>query len=671
MRWSSWSMPLLLLLLGYGPVWSQTASPSPSSPAGSERYFYVGNPPEKCRVLRSWQLADGRQAYEVQVVATGEVRTLYELPERPSREGGVWHRLRQRFAQWRSGPSAREDGEIVWAEPGDCPICGGSAGCTSGCSSPAAAGSAPAAARSPYPAPIMPLPDHISSTPVVVEAPPATAHPAEKKASPASIPGKMTAQAKPLTPEGDIPPPPVPDLPSVPAPAPAGPAAGQKPASSTKVTSPAEKAPAASSSSTTRNWEQQWMPAPVPTSSVPASNNARSPASAAAPGSGTPIPSSPPLFPSTTAKTGSASAPAPSLPISRTEKGAKDPLTGPPSYAPPAVQRELQSNPAPAKNWPTPAGLATAPVAQTPANAPTASKKEEPLGGRTPLGAASVLAAYDNTDKGVRYIPVPLVTVPQPSTPPQPPAPQLPQPPQPVPFTNAFTPQAGKNGAPPVFVNAFTPPAPASSASMPAGGSAFTTPVNPKQATGWMGTWPGSYPPVGMPASAAAYPPARIPQMSAAPAMYPPGTLLALARPAAWPYANPAMDRPGVPVTLPAAGSEQAPALSQMLDVLKNSLLPSQREWAAEYLSRLDWRRHPEVLSALTTAARDDPAATVRLACVRCLGRMDVSADLLRSTLTALQNDPSAEVRTAAAQVLGQREPAGDAAVRPASAGPR
>ena len=55
------------------------------------------------------------------------------------------------------------------------------------------------------------------------------------------------------------------------------------------------------------------------------------------------------------------------------------------------------------------------------------------------------------------------------------------------------------------------------------------------------------------------------------------------------------------------------------LRVLKEALLPSQREAAADSLCKVDWKVCPQVVDALMSAAKEDPAATVRASCVRCL----------------------------------------------------
>jgi hypothetical protein len=90
----------------------------------------------------------------------------------------------------------------------------------------------------------------------------------------------------------------------------------------------------------------------------------------------------------------------------------------------------------------------------------------------------------------------------------------------------------------------------------------------------------------------------------------------------------------------------------RMVTALRDSLYPSQREWAAQSLSAADWRSHPEVIQALTTAARDDPAATVRAGCVRCLTRMKANTAPVLSVVRDLRKDADPRVRQEAEQAL-------------------
>jgi hypothetical protein len=67
--------------------------------------------------------------------------------------------------------------------------------------------------------------------------------------------------------------------------------------------------------------------------------------------------------------------------------------------------------------------------------------------------------------------------------------------------------------------------------------------------------------------------------------------------------------------------------------MLKDSWDPWQREYAVECLARHDLRSQPQILEALATAAREDPAVLVRVraVCKRVL------TDMGMSTTAALQ----------------------------------
>ena len=90
----------------------------------------------------------------------------------------------------------------------------------------------------------------------------------------------------------------------------------------------------------------------------------------------------------------------------------------------------------------------------------------------------------------------------------------------------------------------------------------------------------------------------------------------------------------------------------QSLASLHNSMLPSQREMAADALATTDWRSNPAVVSALLRSAREDPAPTVRSACVRSLVKMNVNSGVAVSTLQALKFDTDMQVRSDANAAL-------------------
>lgn len=89
------------------------------------------------------------------------------------------------------------------------------------------------------------------------------------------------------------------------------------------------------------------------------------------------------------------------------------------------------------------------------------------------------------------------------------------------------------------------------------------------------------------------------------------------------------------------------------LVTLQESVYPSEREWAAERLGRLDWRTEPRIVEALVKTAREDAAPTVRAACVRTLVRMKVNSPLVLTQVRALQDDSDARVRQEVEQALG------------------
>ena len=90
----------------------------------------------------------------------------------------------------------------------------------------------------------------------------------------------------------------------------------------------------------------------------------------------------------------------------------------------------------------------------------------------------------------------------------------------------------------------------------------------------------------------------------------------------------------------------------QIEATLHDSLLPSQREMSAELLSNWDTSREPTVIPALLHAAGEDPAGTVRAACVHCLVKMRAKAPEVVSVLLRLKADPDLRVRRAAHQAL-------------------
>jgi len=102
------------------------------------------------------------------------------------------------------------------------------------------------------------------------------------------------------------------------------------------------------------------------------------------------------------------------------------------------------------------------------------------------------------------------------------------------------------------------------------------------------------------------------------------------------------------PVTQAAYQQVTSSELSQLSVVMRESLYPSQREWAAERLASLDWRRQPQVLDLLMERAKEDPAPTVRAECVRSLGRLKSDAPTVVEAVKSFRSDADPRVRQAA-----------------------
>jgi hypothetical protein len=85
--------------------------------------------------------------------------------------------------------------------------------------------------------------------------------------------------------------------------------------------------------------------------------------------------------------------------------------------------------------------------------------------------------------------------------------------------------------------------------------------------------------------------------------------------------------------------------IDQVINLLRDSTFPAERERAAASLATFDWRTNPHVVSALIHGATQDPAASVRAACVHQLGQIGAATDLVRNTLQLLRADSDPRVR--------------------------
>jgi hypothetical protein len=216
---------------------------------------------------------------------------------------------------------------------------------------------------------------------------------------------------------------------------------------------------------------------------------------------------------------------------------------------------------------------------------------------KIPLGAGSVVAAGGDP----QYLPVPIVTLPpgNPSAPPMPPTPNIPQP-APIQYANAFT------------------------SAHPAAGYAY-------------GPMPAPMP---MQMAAQGYPMQSMPVHPAI--AYANSDMM---------YANPAMDRPGLPLGGPIT-------MQQSITVLCSSIYPTQRELAVDQLSTCDCHANPQIVPLLLTTAKEDPAAMVRAAAVRGLARLGVASEAAIATYHHCKSDVDPRVRVEAEQALGRVMPA-------------
>jgi hypothetical protein len=373
-------------------------------------------------------------------------------------------------------------------------------------------------------------------------------------------------------------------------------------------------------------------------------------------------------------------------PVSVLEKSqGSDPLMNPAPFVPPAMASSKQSS-------------------KANANAPVPGPRSANSEPTTPLGAQSVIAARNGLLLPTQYVPVPMVTVPQPWRPPAPPEPEIPQAPRPNTFVNAFTiPTNPKANGPdasgstpnmsmgPGFMPGYGPGPPYGPMMDPRMAGPYAPPM---MAQGMIP--PGMMPPGMMPPGM--MPPGMMPQgMMMAQGMYGPNPYMAqmpmgpgmppqlafgpmgqplppqrpvvqIGYPAFYhgplppnpvggvqggspnmptlPYANPAMDRPGLPMpAVPGAMLVPGSDVPQMLRVMRESMFPTQREWAAMLLADQDVKAHPEIVQALAAGAQGDPAPAVRVCCVRCLARQDLATQPLLGALQDLRNDPDPRVR--------------------------
>jgi hypothetical protein len=402
-----------------------------------------------------------------------------------------------------------------------------------------------------------------------------------------------------------------------------------------------------------------------------------------------------------------------------------DPLTSPEAYtsklpaeydtkpkslpAPVEPPVKTVSAPAPAKDVPS-AVLPAYTKNDPPAAAPTAPAASAPSNNGVPLGAVSVAQSGNPP-----YLPVSVVTLPPVQRMPAPPPPRVPQAPQPnqALLVNAFS--APASTAPAATTsdlsgNAFSPPAaPASETGAGAFTDGYANVANRSGQAGYPqgyvrmaygaspqgypmgqqvygpGYGPGGYPPV--PFNGAAQPG----QYAQAQAMqygqmqqagyYGPmgqGVMPAGYHPAGLPYQPAPPYQQLAMASVAAASAPQQPASNagadpaHLLAMLRESLYPSEREWAADKLAVVDWRTNGQVVDALVMGAKEDPAPAVRAGCVRTLGRMNANTMPVVTAVNGLKSDTDPRVQREVEQALARLAPGqqshADSAVQPASA---
>jgi hypothetical protein len=670
---SIWLRTVAALLASTGLVWGQQAGAPAGTAAGKSADVItvqeMSRPAQKCVVIKTWQTADGARAYEVQALDTKEMMTIVESAPLPPPPGSNVRAAATRIFHW--GPKHTPPAgapvppvEVVKTAPAPAPA------------------TAPAAARSPYASAAQPIPaaaPRLQPTPAAAPATPRTGSPAlQRTSAQTTIPGQTGAPqvaAKPaaspcecdpccstpcdtcgqVTVCGECTPkrqrfPMINSLFSrskesvgsttVIGPMPTTTMVVQTPAPTTQTPVVVEQAQPG-------DWRQSWGKLDshrshlLSKSSSTCSDNAPMPPASQYAQADVPPPP-PATVPAAPADTAKPAQPArkdePKADTSRSPGTAKkmdardsDPLKDPDAYTShartdktkPAARQEKRAD------SPETASALKASTSDTTVLPPPPSPATAAQSTGIPLGARSVFDAGSP-----QYVPVPIVTVPDYRRPPQPPPPNLPQAPEPnrLEIANAFThpPQNTDPGPLPAGMgNAFTPEVPRGMTPDPNG--AFPAAPAGQMAQGMAPL------PYGNPMA-----PGMMPRMPAA-AGYPAGYL-----PAAGAPIGQAVRQAGY--TMPAQGGQQAPydgtlpwpgtmTTSEAMATLRGSLYPSQREWAAMKLATLDWRTSPDVVQALVTAAREDPAPTVRACCVHGLGTMKVNTVPVVTALQALKTD--------------------------------
>jgi hypothetical protein len=345
---------------------------------------------------------------------------------------------------------------------------------------------------------------------------------------------------------------------------------------------------------------------------------------------GTSLPPPAPTFPGTAAPPPVAVDRAPAVPAAPPVSPMPAATVGmaPGTHTPAPVSPTPVEPPAPPSVTPapmTPPPAAPAPVMPAPvAHGPEANPPAPEVKPAVPMGMGSVMAATS---------PELAAPEPPPVAPPAPPAPKGAAPKAPPSRAAQAAVQVNDRGG-----NAFSGPAMAGPAQGgPEVANAFSSGTPPMVQGGY---------PAMMPAMAQGGRPMVMPAGPMPPA---PG----YAQAAMMPVVNPTMMVPPNPNAVQPVGfGQDGASLPQLQAMLRDSLYPSQREWAADRLALHDWRVEPQVLDSLLTAAREDPAPMVRAGCVRSLAKMRANTVPVVAVVQALRGDADPRVREEVDQAL-------------------
>ena len=94
--------------------------------------------------------------------------------------------------------------------------------------------------------------------------------------------------------------------------------------------------------------------------------------------------------------------------------------------------------------------------------------------------------------------------------------------------------------------------------------------------------------------------------------------------------------------------------LMENVQMLKTANQPSQREYAADQLSKIRGVSMPQAAHALATAVKEDPAPLVRAACIRSLTRMKINTIEVLEVINEKKTDLDPRVRMEADQAMIQ-----------------